>query len=72
MKIINEQKNNFQKCNFNNIYFLLYIIMDFINIFIEYNFLQAKMKYMNHQIYDHNSLLYLLNYFTKVNQIFTY
>ena len=28
----------FQKCNFNNIYFLLYIIMQFANIFIEYKF----------------------------------
>ena len=28
----------FQKCNFNYIYFLLYIIMQFANIFIEYNF----------------------------------
>ena len=26
----------FQKCNFNNIYFLLYIVMAFINHFIEY------------------------------------
>ena len=28
----------FQKCNFNYIYFLLYIIMQFANIFIEYKF----------------------------------
>ena len=26
----------FQKCNFNNIYFLFYIIMNFINLLIEY------------------------------------
>ena len=28
----------FQKCNINNIYFLFYAIISFINIFIEYNF----------------------------------
>ena len=33
------EKIIFQKCNFNNIYFLLYIIMFLINLFIEsYNF----------------------------------
>jgi len=30
------EKIIFQKCNFNNIYFLLYIIMFLINLFIEY------------------------------------
>ena len=39
------EKIIFQKCNFNNIYFLLYIIMFLINLFIEsYNFpIDSKM-----------------------------
>ena len=27
----------FQKCNFNNLYFLFYIIIDFLHLFIGYN-----------------------------------
>ena len=32
-----EKKIIFQKCNFNNIYFLFYIIVDFINLLLEYH-----------------------------------
>ena len=34
----------FQKCHFNNIYFLFYIIMDFINLLIEYKFTPVKFE----------------------------
>ena len=39
-----EKKIIFQKCNFNNIYFLFYIIIIFINIIVDYQFYPKEKK----------------------------
>ena len=46
---IKTKKIIFQKCQFNNIYFLFYIIAYFINILIEHN-LESDMSYFNSYI----------------------
>ena len=56
----------FQKCNWNNIYFLLYIIMFFINLFIESFNYSIDLEVEDSEKYKYNLSqtilnLYLLN-----------
>ena len=46
----------FQKCNFNNIYFLLYIVMAFINHFIEYKLYPDDDEVDEYKIEDYISI----------------
>ena len=51
----------FQKCSFNNIYFLLYIIMDFINLLIEYHLYPNKND-INEPVFKYQLSFQVLNF----------
>ena len=57
----------FQKCNYNNIFFLLNIIMTFINFMIEYHLYPEESEVDENEYYKYNLPIQMINYLYTYN-----
>ena len=57
----------FQKCNYNNIFFLLNIIMTFINFMIEYHLYLEESEVDENEYYKYNLPIQMINYLYTYN-----
>ena len=57
----------FQKCNYNNIFFLFNIIMTFINFMIEYHLYPEESEVDENEYYKYNLPIQMINYLYTYN-----